>query len=78
MLLGELPVQGLGVAGAKPPAHQHDRAARQFGAERGKFGIGKAGGAGKALDPPGRQPGRIIDQCPPAGFYQRGAIDRDR
>ena len=64
--------------GAEPPARQHDRAARQFGAERGKFGIGKAGGAGKALDPPGRQPGRIIDQCPPAGFYQGGAIDRDR
>ena len=78
MLLGELAVQGLGVAGREPPARQHDRAARQFGAERGKFGIGKAGGAGKTLDPPGRQPGRIIDQCPPAGLYQRGAIDRDR
>ena len=78
MFLGELPVQGLGVAGAEPPARQHDRAARQFGAQRGKLGIGKAGGAGEALDPPGRQPGRIIDQCPPASFYQRGAIDCDR
>ena len=64
--------------GVKPPARQHDRAARQFGAERGKFGIGKAGGAGKALDPPGRQPGRIIDQCPPAGLDQGYAIDRYR
>ena len=78
MFLGELPVQGLGVAGVEPPARQHDRAARQFGAEHGKFRIGKAGDAGKTLDPPGRQPGRIIDQCPPASFYQRGTIDRDR
>ena len=71
-------MQRLGVAGREPPARQHDRAARQFGAQRGKFRIGKAGGAGKTLDPPGRQPGRIIDQCPPAGLYQGGAIDRDR
>ena len=34
MLLGELPVQGLGMAGREPPAHQHDRAAGQFGAQR--------------------------------------------
>ena len=78
MLLGDLTMQGLGMAGHEPPARQHDWAARQFGAERGKLRIGKAGDAGKTLDPPGRQPGRIIDQCPPAGLYQRGAIDRDR
>ena len=78
MLLGDLTMQGLGMAGAKPPARQHDWVARQFGAERGKFRIGKAGDAGKTLDPPGRQPGRIVDQCPPAGLDQGYAIDRDR